>query len=70
MKYLGSYNLGNVDKFVKIPTTINEPSVKNTFNTTKYFKVSVKNKNTNKAISKLKINLKLTQNGKTADSRS
>ncbi len=67
MKYLGSYNLGNVDKFVKIPTTINAPIVKNTFNTTKYFKVSVKNKNTNKAISKLKINLKLTQNGKTAD---
>lgn len=65
MKYLGSHNFGNIDKLVKIQTTIKAPSVTNTFNSTGYFKVTVKNKNTAKAVAKLKINVKLTVNGKT-----
>ena len=64
MKYLGSHSFGNVDKFVKIPTTIKAPDVENKFNATKYFKVTVKNKNTNKAISNLKVKIKLTSGSK------
>ena len=63
MKYLGSHSFGNVDKFVKIPTTIKAPSVTNTFNNTGYFKVTIKNKNTAKAVAKLKVKVKLTANG-------
>ena len=62
MKYLGSHSFGNVDKFVKIPTTIKAPSVTNTFNNTGYFKVTIKNKNTAKAVAKLKVKVKLTAN--------
>jgi len=63
MKYLGSHSFGNVDKFVKVPTTIKAPSVTNTFNNTGYFKVTIKNKNTAKAVAKLKVKVKLTANG-------
>lgn len=65
MKYLGTHNFGNVDKFVKIPTVIKAPYVENPFNVTKYFKISVKDKTTNKAVTKLKISVKLTSGGKT-----
>jgi hypothetical protein len=64
-KYLGTHSFGNVDKYVKVPTIITAPSVSNKFNTTKYFKVTLKNKNTNKALSKTKFKIKLTGNGKT-----
>lgn len=58
--YLGSHNFGNIDKLVKIPTKITAPSVSYLFNQTGYFKVTVKNKNTNKAVSNLKIKIKLS----------
>lgn len=58
--YLGSHNFGNIDNLVKIPTKITAPKVSNQFNKTGYFKVTVKNKNTNKAISNLKIKIKIS----------
>jgi hypothetical protein len=57
---LGTYNFGNIDKLIKTPTTIKAPSIVSQFNTTKYFKVTVKNKNTKKAVSGIKIKVKLT----------
>lgn len=65
MKYMGSHSFGNIDKLVKVPTTIKAPGVTNTFNNTEYFKVTVKNKNTGKAVANLKIKVKLTVDGKT-----
>lgn len=65
MKFLGAHNFGNIDKFVKVPTTIKAPSVTNTFNKTGYFKFTIKNKNTAKAVAKLKVKVKLTADGKT-----
>lgn len=65
MKYLGTQNFGNIDKLVKLPTIIRAPSVENQFNKTKYFKVSIKNKKTSKAIVNLKVKIKLTLDGKT-----
>lgn len=58
--FLGKHNFGNIDKLVKTPTKITAPSVSNQFNKTGYFKVVVKNKNTNKAVSNLKIKIKLS----------
>jgi hypothetical protein len=60
MKYMGSHSFGNIDSLVKIPTTVKAPSVTNPFNETKYFKVTVKNKNTNKVISYSKIKIKVS----------
>ncbi len=65
MKYMGSHSFGNIDKLVKVPTTIKAPGVTNTFNNTGYFKATVKNKNTGKAVANLKIKVKLTVDGKT-----
>ena len=64
MKYIGTQEMGNIDKLVKIPTTIKAPGVTNQFNKTKYLKVAVKNKNTGKAISNLKIKLKISNGTK------
>lgn len=58
--YLGSHNFGNIDNLVKIPTKISAPEVSNQFNQTNYFKVTVKNKNTNKVVTNLKIKIKLS----------
>ncbi|WP_407377808.1 Ig-like domain repeat protein [Methanobrevibacter sp.] len=59
-KYLGVHKFGNIDKLVKIPTKISAPKVTNDFNQTKYFKVTIKNKNTNKVVKGLKIKIKIT----------
>ena len=59
MKKLGVHSFGNIDKLIKAPTTINAPGVINAFNTTKYFKVTVKNKKTKKVVSGVKIRVKL-----------
>ena len=56
---LGSFYFGNIDKLIKTPTTIKAPTVNNTANKTMYFKVSVKNKKTGKAISNLRIKVKV-----------
>lgn len=64
MKYLGIHKFGNIDKLVKVPTVIKVPAVTNQFNQTKYFKVTVKNKKTCKAVVNLKIKLKITSGNK------
>lgn len=56
---LGTFKFGNIDKLIKTPTRVKAPVVNNTFHANKYFKVSVKNKNTGKAIKGLKIQVKL-----------
>ncbi|MBQ7928489.1 MAG: Ig-like domain repeat protein [Methanobrevibacter sp.] len=58
--YLGAHDFGNIDNLVKIPTKITAPEVSNQFNKTGSFKVTVKNKNTNKAVSNLKIKIKIS----------
>lgn len=60
LKFLGTHSFGNIDKLVKTPTIVNAPHVTNKFNTTKYFKVTVKNKNTKKVISGVKIKIKVS----------
>lgn len=60
MKYMGIHKFGNIDNLIKTPTTIKSPNMESQFNTTSYFKVTVKNKNTKKAISGVKIKIKLT----------
>ena len=55
MKKLGTHEFGNIDKLIKTPTKVNAPSVTNKFNSTKYFKITIKNKNTKKAINGVKV---------------
>lgn len=62
MKSIGSHKFGNIDKLVKTKTVVKAPDVANYFNKTKYFKVTVKDKKTKKALSNVKIRLKLTFN--------
>lgn len=59
-KFLGKHNFGNIDKLVKTPTTIKALEVTNQFNTTKYFKITVKNKKTKKVIKGLTIKVKIS----------
>jgi len=59
-KFLGTHKFGNIDKLIKKPTTISAPKVTNTFNQTKYFKATVKDKSTKKALSGIKIKIKLS----------
>ena len=60
MKFLGTHKFGNIDKLVKIQTTIKAPKVTNKFNQTSYFKVTVKNKSTNKVIGGTSIKIKVS----------
>ena len=60
MKKLGTHKFGNIDKIIKTATTVKAPEVQNTFNKTKYFKIKVKNKNTKKVISGVKIKIVLS----------
>lgn len=59
-KFLGSHSFGNIDKLIKTPTTISAPEVTNAFNQTGYFKATVKNKNTKKAVGDIKIMVKVS----------
>ena len=61
---LGTLNFGNIDKLIKTPTTIKAPNVVNQFNNTKYFKVTVKNKNTKKVVKGIKIKVQVTSGSK------
>lgn len=65
MKFLGTHSFGNIDKFVKVQTTIKAPEVTNKFNQTKYFKVTVKNKKTGKPVVHLNIKIKVYTGDKT-----
>ena len=60
MKYMGLHKFGNIDDLIKTPTTVKAPDIENHFNTAGYFKVKVKNKNTKKVVSGVKIKIKLT----------
>lgn len=57
---LGTHKFGNIDKLIKTATKITAPKVSYQFNQTKYFKATVKNKKTNKAISGVKIKIKVS----------
>lgn len=57
---LGTHNFGNIDKLIKTPTTISAPDVSCRFNQTGYFKVTVKNKKTKKAIGKTSIKINVS----------
>ena len=65
MMRLGNHNFGNIDKLIKTKTTVSAPSVENEFNTTKYFKVTVKNKKTKKVLSGIQIKVKLSSDNLT-----
>lgn len=60
LKGIGKYNFGNIDKLVKVQTTIKAPKVTNPFNQTKYFKVVVKNKKTKKVVKYARIKIKIS----------
>ncbi|WP_407414734.1 hypothetical protein [Methanobrevibacter sp.] len=60
MKLLGTHSFGNIDKLIKKSTIINAPNVTNAFNTSEYFKLSVKDKNTKKVVSGVCIKIKIT----------
>lgn len=57
--HIGSYKFGNIDKLIKKSTLVRAPKVTNTFNKTEYFKVTVKDKSTKKAVKGIKIKVKL-----------
>lgn len=54
---LGVHKFGNIDKYIKTPTIVKAPNVSNNVNQTKYFKVAVKDKKTNKKAGNIKIQL-------------
>ncbi|WP_458454263.1 hypothetical protein [Methanobrevibacter sp.] len=60
-KYLGKYNLGNIDKLIKTKTIVKAPkiNINRTQNESKVFKVTVKDKSTNKAIKNLAVKVKI-----------
>ena len=60
MKKLGIHKFGNIDKLIKTKTSVKAPKTTNSFNQSKYFKVTVKDKNTGVAISGIKIKIKVT----------
>lgn len=64
-KFLGKQNFGNIDKLIKTPTIIKAPGVTNKFNTTKYFKITVKNQKTKKVIKGLKIKVRMSSQNMT-----
>lgn len=62
MKSIGTHKFGNIDKLIKTKTVVKAPAVSNAFNKTKYFKVTLKDKKTKKALSNVKFKIKLTFN--------
>lgn len=60
LKGIGAFNFGNIDKLVKIPTSIKAPQVTYKFKKTKYFKVTVKNKKTRKVVKYEKIKIRIS----------
>ena len=58
-KFLGTHKFGNIDKLIKTPTIIDAPNVTAQVNASKNFKITVKNKNTNKVVSGVKIKIKI-----------
>ncbi|WP_458405103.1 hypothetical protein [Methanobrevibacter sp.] len=60
-KYLGTIKLGNIDKLIKTKTIVKAPkiNINRTQNESKPFKVTVKDKTTNKAIKNLAVKVKI-----------
>ena len=58
-KYLGKYDLGSIDKLIKIQTTVKAPKLTTYHNESKVFKVTVKNKQSGKAIKSLVLKVKV-----------
>ena len=63
-KLLGTHNFGNIDSLIKTKTKVTSPKLTSNFNQTKYFKVTLKDKKTNKALKGVKITLKITTGNK------
>ena len=61
MKFLGTHKFGNIDKLIKKDTRVSAPKLTTTFNQTKYFKVTIKDKKTKKTIRGIKIKIKLSK---------
>lgn len=61
-KFLGTHKFGNIDKLIKIQTSVKAPQITVKYNQSKLFKVTVKNKKTNAVIKNLVLKLKI--NGK------
>lgn len=57
-KFLGTFDLGNIDKLIKTGTVVDAPKIVTFKNESKAFKVTVKNKSTKKAIKNLVVKVK------------
>lgn len=62
MKFIGKHDFGNIDKLIKTQTKVNAPKTINHYNKTEYFKITIKNKKTNKPIKNIKIKVKIKNN--------
>ena len=58
-KLLGTHSFGKIDTLIKTQTKVSAPALTANQNQTKYFKVTVRNKKTNKTLSGVKISLKV-----------
>lgn len=56
---LGVHKFGSIDKLIKVQTKVKAPKITKKLNSTKAFRITVKNKNTKKAIKNLKLRLKI-----------
>ena len=58
-KFLGTYKFGSIDKLIKTQTTVTAPKLNMTFNESKTFEITVKDKKTKNPIKGLKLKLKI-----------
>lgn len=58
-KFLGTHKLGNIDKLIKAETLVKAPKLTTNTNESKVFKVTVKDKQSNKPIKSLVLKLKI-----------
>lgn len=58
-KLLGTYKLGNIDKLIKTPTVVKAPKLTTSTNESEVFKVTVKNKKTQKPVKALVLKVKV-----------
>lgn len=58
-KFLGTYKFGSIDKLIKTKTTVTAPKLNMTFNESKTFEITVKDKKTKNPIKGLKLKLKI-----------
>ena len=58
-KFLGTVKMGNIDKLIKTKTVVSAPKLTTNANESKVFKVTVKNKQTNKPVKALVLKVKI-----------